>query len=335
MSLGLQVEHLKSGSRVKEIRLAIQDYVRKLSFLNVNQQAGRASPHKICMLLALFDLARSGGLTENRITYSPALLERYSRYFNAVRTPSDHANPYFPFFHLKGKLKNDEESFWHLKPLPGRESVLEAMRTARRSNDITDNVSHVELDNDLYRLLQDGRAIDQLSASLAEHWFDRGLEDLNRVVEQGKPISIYEHRLRNLPARGVSEATPPEYVRNPAFRRIVTDIYDYRCAATGLRVVLPDGTAMVEAAHIDPFCNSGDDDPRNGLALTPDMHWAMDAALIAPGPDYKWHVSKAIDSRIPDHRIFTELAGKPIFLPREQRMYPRQEVLEWRLGNLL
>lgn len=311
------------------------DYKRKLTLLNVNQTHGRASPHKICMLLAVLDLARSGALIENRITFSPGLLERYSHYFNAVRAPGDHPNPYFPFFHLKGKLRNGEESFWHIKPLPGREDFVRQMNTARSANDITNNISHVELDQELYELLKDSKEIDGLSDTLASHWFDRGLSDLNTVVAQGKQISAYEQRLRDLVVPSASEVSPPEYVRNPAFRRIVTDIYDYRCAATGLRLVLTDGTAMVEAAHIHPFSNSGDDDPRNGLALTPDMHWAMDAMLIAPGPDYKWHVSKQLDHRIPDHKILTSLEGKSIFLPKEQRMYPRQDVLEWRLDNLL
>lgn len=314
--------------------MSIEEYKRKLTQLNVNQVHGRASPHKICMLLAVLDLARSGALQENRITFSPGLLERYSHYFNAVRAPEDHPNPYFPFFHLKGRLANHGESFWHLYPLPGREAVVQEMRTARSSSDITNNISHVELDHELFELLQDSKSVDRLSDALATHWFDRGLSDLNTVVAQGKQISSYEHRLRDLEVGNLAEASPPACVRNPAFRRIVTDIYDYRCAATGLRLVLPDGTAMVEAAHIHPFSNSGDDDPRNGLALTPDMHWAMDAALIAPGPDYKWHVSKQLDSRIPDHRVFTELEGKALFLPREQRMYPRQDVLEWRIGIL-
>lgn len=315
--------------------MSVEDYIRKLSLLSVNQQHGRASPHKICMLLALFDLARSGALPENRITYSPALLERYSHYFNAVRAPGDHPNPYFPFFHLRGKLRNGEQSFWHLEPLPGREAILQAMRTARSTSDITDNISHAELDEELFRLLQNRAAVDELSGAMAAHWFDRGLSDLHNVLEQGRQISAYEHKLRDLSIGRASESSPPEYVRSPAFRRIITEVYDYRCAATGLRLILPDGTAMVEAAHIHPFSNSGDDDPRNGLALTPDMHWAMDAALIAPGPDYRWHVSRMLDNRVPDHRILTDLEGKALFLPREQRMYPRQDVLQWRLKTLL
>lgn len=315
--------------------MSLEDYKRKLTRLNVNQVDGRASPHKICMLLALFDLARSGGLHENHITYSPTLLERYSIYFNAVKTPRDHPNPYFPFFHLRGKLKGGETGFWKIVPLPGRATVVKTLRSARSARDITENISHVELDEELFGLLQDEASIDSLGEVLSTHWFDRGLSDLTSVVEKGRAISLYEHRLRDLSVGIVKEANPPDYVRSPAFRRIVTEVYDYRCAATGLRVVLPDGTAMVEAAHIHPFSSSGDDDPRNGLALSPDMHWAMDAFLIAPGPDYKWHVSNMLDNRIPDNKIITELQGRPLILPREQRMYPRRDVLEWRLLKLL
>lgn len=309
--------------------MSLDAYRKKLTLLKTN----RTSPHKICMLLAVLDLARSGALHDNRIEYSPSLLERYVRYFSAVRTARDHPNPYFPFFHLKGRLTNGDASFWHAVPLPGRETVLDAMTTARKARDITENISHIELDPELFQLLQKSSNIEELADTLAKRWFDRELGDLHAVVDQGKQISRYERRLRQPDPDVATEPDPPEYVRSPAFRRVVTEIYDYRCAATGLRLLLND-MAMVEAAHIRPFSDSGDDDPRNGLALTPDMHWAMDAFLIAPGPDYKWHVTSQLDSRIPDHKIITSLDGKPLFLPREQKMYPRQDVLEWRLAQL-
>jgi putative restriction endonuclease len=309
--------------------MSLAEYKLKLTQLNIN----RTSPHKICMLLAVFDLARSGLLSENRIEYGPALLERYKQYFNAVRTQSDHANPYFPFFHLGGKLRRGAPSFWWCIPLPGKESIVQMMTTARSHRDITDNISHVELDPELFHLLQNHTALEELSDTLASHWFNRGLQDLGAVVTQGKLISSYEHRLRECNLVTASEPSPPEYVRSPAFRRVVLDVYDYRCAATGLRLLINE-TAMVEAAHICPFSESGDDDPRNGLALTPDMHWAMDAFLIAPDLEYKWRVTKQLDSRIPDHRLITSLEGKSLFLPKEQRMYPRRDALEWRLRRL-
>lgn len=133
---------------------------------------------------------------------------------------------------------------------------------------------------------------------------------------------------------GDAEAPPPAYIRDPAFRRVVTELYDYRCAATGLRVVLSGGEAMVEAAHIHPFSEAGDDDPRNGLALCPNMHWAMDRNLIAPGPDLKWHVSPTLDKRIPDFSLFVSIEGQPLFPPREARFTPKREALEWRMQRL-
>jgi putative restriction endonuclease len=315
--------------------MSVAIYAEKFSRLAVNVAHGRASPHKICMLLAVLDLARGGGLTENRIRYEPMLLERYRRFFEAVRAPGDHPNPYFPFFHLAGDLRGGEKSFWALKALAGREAVLAAMSTARSARDITDNIAHAELDAALFVLLQDPAAIDALTESLARHWFGRGLEDLTTVVERSAAVSRYERRLRSGElAPAVTDVPPPAYIRDPAFRRVVIQAYDYRCAATGVRVVLPSGEAMVEAAHIHPFSVAGDDDPRNGLALTPDMHWAMDKDLIAPGPDLKWHVSKALDARIPDFRALCELAGRPLILPTEARLYPKRECLEWRRERL-
>jgi len=314
--------------------MSVEAYCEKFARLNVNVQGGRASPHKICMLLAVLDLARSGALQENRIFYSPPLLERYARYFDAVRGPSDHSNPYFPYFHLQGRLRGGDDSFWHLHPLPGRESVLAAMGSARSNAAIADNVAFASLDNELFDLLKSEENIDRLADSLSTAWFDRGLGELRAVVARSSEVSRYEHRLRAGPALLARTPPPPAYVRDPAFRRVVTQLYDYRCAATGIRLVLPDGTAMVEAAHIHPFSEAQDDDPRNGLALTPNMHWAMDQDLIAPGPDFNWYVSPRLDRRVLDYRMLLDLQGQPLFLPAETRMYPKREALEWRVARL-
>jgi putative restriction endonuclease len=316
--------------------MSIASYAEKFSRLNVNVSRGHASPHKICMLLAVLDLARGGGLSENRIFYEPLLLERYKRFFDAVSAPEDHPNPYFPFFHLAGDLRGREKSFWKLTAVAGREAILAAMSTARSARDISENIAYAQLDTELFDLLQDSVAIDALTAALAQQWFGRGLEELDDVVKHSAAVSTYERHLRSVETAGaVRDAAEPAYVRDPAFRRVVIQAYDYRCAATGVRVVLPTGEAMVEAAHIYPFSAAGDDDPRNGLALSPNMHWAMDKDLIAPGTDFKWHVSKLLDPRIPDFQELCNLAGRPLILPKEARLYPKRKSLEWRMEKLI
>lgn len=314
--------------------MTLAAYQDKFRRLKVNVSAGRASPHKICMLLALLDLARSGSLAENRILFAPPLLERYQRFFAAVRRPGDHPNPYFPFFHLAGKLRGGAADFWQLQPLPGRETALAALSTARSLRDITDNIACARLDPELFALLQQPESLEALAETLSTHWLDRGLKDLRAVAARAGEVSRYEYQLRQGVALTAAEAPPPAYVRDPAFRRVVIELYDYRCAASGERCLLPTGEAMVEAAHIHPFRAAGDDDPRNGMALTPDMHWAMDRYLIAPGPDLKWHVSRLLDRRIPDFARLTQLHGQALFLPREARFTPKRESLEWRLTQL-
>ena len=47
--------------------MSLSTYFDRFRQLNVNVAHGRASPHKVCMLLAVLDLARGGALTANRV----------------------------------------------------------------------------------------------------------------------------------------------------------------------------------------------------------------------------------------------------------------------------
>ena len=123
--------------------------------------------------------------------------------------------------------------------------------------------------------------------------------------------------------------------RTAAFRRLVLEAYDFRCAASRWRIVLPDYSVLVEAAHIVPFGESHDDRPQNGIALTPNFHWAMDKNIIAPGPDLKWHVSKALDDCIRENDPLLELEGRSVLLPKDKLFHPDAESLKWRLNQLL
>jgi putative restriction endonuclease len=313
--------------------MSIDAYTRKFAALKVATYDGHRSPHKICMILAVLDLARSGRLICNQIYFDPELLTRYLQFFAAVSRSRDNPNAHYPFFYLRSALRGGEASFWHLHPIPGREIVLAHMSNVRKVSDITQNIAFASLDPELFELLQQSAAIETLSNSLAMHWFDRGLEELHTVVSQYAAVARYEQKIRS--ANLTAQETPaPEYVRKPAFGRTVTQIYDYRCAATGIRLLLPSGESMVEAAHIHPFSEAGDDDARNGLALSPNIHWAMDKNLISPGPDLKWHVSSLIDPRIPDNFLLSSLDKKPLILPTEARWSPKRESLDWRIERL-
>jgi putative restriction endonuclease len=311
-------------------RITLAYYTKSFARLHVNRTKARGvSPHKICMLLAVIDLYDYDADRSNQILYGQKLLERFRLYFEAVKKPTDHANPYFPFFHLSG------DKFWHLQPKPGRELVLAALTTVRSNKGINENIEYATLDTDLHSLLGDRTARHHLAESLVNHWFDRQRAELLEMIQFSSTINSYEHSLRENVE--VSEPDPRVtiFVRDQAFRRVVLEAYDYRCAATGERIILPDESAMVEAAHIIPFSETRDDDPRNGLALAPNIHWAMDKNVIAPGPDWCWHVSRKIERRKPANRSLVSLDNQKVILPREQRLWPKREALEWRMDNLL
>jgi len=293
------------------------------------------------MLLAVIDLARAGQLTENAIFYGPDLLDRFTSYFTVAAGLTDHAKPYYPFFHLSKELRDRSPSFWHLVPIKGREIQLENLTTARSHKEITENIEYATLDQPLFELLQNDYAQDVLSETLSDQ-LQRGHSELKAMMSHLTTlgnISRYERILRqggkvtDLKAKDVT-ANPSQLVRDPAFRRVVTQAYDYRCSATGLRLLLPDGAAMVEAAHLIPFSESHDDDPRNGLALTPNMHWALDRNLIAPTPSFIWRVSNQIDDRVPDFRELSRLNERKLFLPPQSSLWPKREALEWRIARL-
>jgi putative restriction endonuclease len=306
--------------------MQLNDYIDRFQKLRVDKRGGHERPHKPCMLLAVIGLAEAGRLKVNSIQFDQPLLDRYYSIFERVRTDTDHANPNFPFFHLRS------EGFWHPQPLPGREAVLEAMDSARSISAITNNIDHVQLDDALFKILNNAEERSSLREMLLTRWFGSKLAKLKDIQFEDR----YESRLREAVGEPINdqqaEYTKP--VRDAAFRRVVIEAYDFRCAATGTRLVLPGQQVLVQAAHLIPFSDSQDDDPCNGIALTPDIHWAMDRNFISPGPDLLWHVSPLIEQRITDNQPLLSLHGRELLLPLDERFWPREDALAARLDAL-
>lgn len=309
----------------------LEYYIKAFSRLRVNRFGGRFSPHKPIMMLAVLELAETGLLPENRIYYNQQLLERFRNLFQIVQQPRDFCHPYFPFYHLC------KEQFWHLQPIVGKEAVLGALSTIRGPSQLNDNINYAFLDDALFSLINNKTSREILRQALVTKWFPKDSEVIKTVWAQEIKITSYEKVLREKVEAQIIEQNAINYsvkIHDSAFSRVVRDAYDYRCAASGWRVILPDGAVLVEAAHLIPFSETQDDDPRNGIALAPNFHWALDQHILAPGTDLKWHVSPMLDSRNRDHQELIALDKKPILLPQNKKYYPRMDALEWQIQHL-
>ena len=70
-------------------------------------------------------------------------------------------------------------------------------------------------------------------------------------------------------------------VRDRQFRKRVLDVYDRRCALTGMRLINGGGRAEAQAAHIMSVEAGGPDKVTNGIALSGTAHWMFDRGLIS------------------------------------------------------
>lgn len=312
--------------------MSLEDYVSRFENLGVNRSQGYPKPHKMCMLLAVLDLAEHGALDDDNKIFYAATIEPFNAYFAIVRRPGDYRRPYYPFEWLKS------DGFWHLELRQGQGLTVQDGEWGSHKA-VRENIEFARLEPELYRLFLESDKRDELRTALIEKWFPDHKEALWNRIEQNRLSGEYERALRQTgPDQSIliPDAMPDDKsVRDSAFRRLVLEAYDYRCAASGWRLKIPDVHVLIDAAHLIPFKKTQDNRPDNGIALTPTYHRALDAHLIAPGPDMRWHVSKILDSRIRDHDLLRALDGEIVICQGKRGYKPRREALEWRVDNLL
>ena len=169
--------------------MSLATYADKFSQLNVGRVAGHERPHKPVMLLALLDLFEQGVIKENRITYSPELLELFGEYFDAVRSENDQPTPINPFFYLRG------DGFWHHHPCPGQDAVLRALSAPPGIKAFQAISDYVFLDDELFALLRDPVARSQLRSVLINRYFADQRAKVIALAERESEIAKYQRRL--------------------------------------------------------------------------------------------------------------------------------------------
>ena len=307
----------------------MNNYIDQLTAMGMNKRGGHVSPHKAVMLLSVIDLIASGDAPDNRFRLSPELLEHFRRYFDAVKTDTDSCTPINPFFYMRS------EPFWNHRATEGNEVICAALNSPGGRKKLGDIIDYAFLDDGLFALLQDGTKRAEMREAVIARYFPDQYKELMQIAQEEDEAGIYATAMKDLVNGKVAEVPEVAYsARDLAFARVVKRAYHYQCAACGLRI-LYDGISLVDAAHIIPFSESHDDDPRNGMALCKNHHWAMDQELIFPCSDNLWHVRKDIDDRIDAQRSLIDLDGKTILPPEQKQYAPKLDALLWREHRLM
>jgi putative restriction endonuclease len=301
----------------------LEEAIDRLYDLNVGVIGTGASrherPHKPVMLLAALDLIAQGQAKPDRIYWSPDLRQRFRDYFEKVRTGNDHPAPELPFLHLRG------DGFWLPRELKhDQELDLDHTPTA---TDAEGNNIFASLTAGFERLVNDPEKRGQVRDALVARYFPDKRSEISSLFEDG--------------ANTVPPTKPPEsfheepealYGRSSGFRRKVLEVYDFQCAACGLRIKLPDDDiTFVDGAHLIPFSVSRNDHPTNGIALCKNHHWAMDQFLLVPTTGAIWKTSPRLDPRrSPGEGALVALNNQPILPPHDEAFRPNDVSLKWR-----
>jgi putative restriction endonuclease len=109
-----------------------------------------------------------------------------------------------------------------------------------------------------------------------------------------------------------------------AFRLLVTDVYDRKCAVTSGKV-LP----ALDVAHIRPYSEGGTHHISNGLLLRRDIHTLLDRGYVTIDPELRFVVSKRVKIEFNNGEEYRRLHGRTISVPDQLHLRPDRRILAW------
>ena len=266
------------------------------------------APHKPLLLLSLIDLAETGRLPGRVLTRMPELVLRFRELGTLVadRWPA-RLKLSLPFYHLK------TQGFWH--------AFTEKMEPAQSSKSCV----VIELHQEFFDLLASRDLRTKARLILVSHYFTEPEQAALFAflgIEMGRMASKASEVLEKALADGRRKG------RGARFQVRVVEDYYHTCALTGYRCFTGRGASIVDAAHIDPWSETQNDELTNGLALSKSAHWMFDRGL--------WSVDDNLRVIVRSHR-FAEVgpeslqlrayAGRQLQFDPKAKLRPALEVL--------
>ena len=300
--------------------------VRWLTSLRMNKQNGEPRPHKPVLLLAVLELAETGRLGDNEVHFGPTLFETFAEYWKAV-TGEPVGKSQYPFWSM------DSEPFWTLVMQPHFEHKPLSKSITPSAKQVGEWVRFAQLDASLFAALGDETARDRIRGILVATYFPERAGQIADIRAFEQSVYRYTQIIHRVHAPGFTYQITPGFVRDAAFRRVVTEAYGYTCAVSRDRLTLAAGGGtyqLVQAAHIRDWADSHDDSPQNGLSLSANYHWLFERGLFTVDENWRVRVSPVARDCIGTvESLLTRPHRQRIRLPDDETLWPGQDYLDW------
>jgi putative restriction endonuclease len=261
------------------------------------------APHKPLLLLSILDLAESGKLSGRVITRTPELVLRFRELGTLVaeRWPT-RLELRLPFFHLK------TQGFW--------QAFTAEMQPAQAS----DSCMVIELAPEFFELLADRDFRVKARLVLVSRYFTKPEQAaLFEFLEIA--ASPMTREASTVLAKAVADGKRKG--RSARFQVRVVDDYFHTCALTGYRCFTTNGASIVDAAHIEPWSETENDELTNGLALSKSAHWMFDVGLWTVDDDLRVVVHSHLFAEAgPDAYQLHTYAGRHLQFDPKSRLRP-------------
>lgn len=296
------------------MRSSCDKWLAALGRLRIDRK-GNPAPHKPLLLLTVIEMVEKGVITDPLLPYSGELSFRFLALWPIVAARrTQPPEIWMPFFHLK------TSGIW--TPLDSGGNETEERR----------RVASARIDPDFFACLQDADFRQQLRLVLIDRYFT----DPNERTALAEFANVRLEEVQALKDEVLRYEVAHRLVREARFRLTVVPAYDYTCALTGYKLVTAGAGSIVDAAHIHQFARSNNNDPRNGIALSKNAHWAFDEGLWSLTDDYRVVLANGRFCETgPLPYLLASFDGKRIHLPKNRALWPDPRHLDWHRYNKL
>jgi len=287
------------------------------------------APHKPFLLLSILDGIEQGWITSNEVELSQKLIDTFFVYWNGIMGEHRFTTIALPFFHMAS------EPFWKLSHRPGKERY----KSSPSVGGLHDRVKFAVINPDLFELMITDETRGAIQSIITTQYFDS--ETANKVLELSSVNFDANQYMKELEllvetkfvthhsGKGkTKKVTVNQQVREKAFSDNIRKNYQYTCSVCKARVQTPTDNYIVEGAHIIPWGESYNDDPRNGISLCRNHHWLFDRSMMTIRPNFTVQLSPWLKKKINQWDEYQTILDSEILLPSDSKFYPAIEALQ-------